>query len=129
MSNIVTKIADFPSFRALTGATDEQIENAETALSVQFSDEYCEYISAYGIATIFGHEFTGICDFPRLNVVDVTSFERNRTPTARAEWYVIEQANIDGIVIWQSSNGEVYQTIPNTDSIKLCDSLCEYLDL
>jgi hypothetical protein len=42
--------------------------------------------------------------------------------------YVVEQANIDGIVIWQSETGEVFQTMPNALPIKISDSLLEYLE-
>ena len=41
--------------------------------------------------------------------------------------YVIELLNIDGIVIWQSSDGEVYQTYPNSNPEKIANSLSEYI--
>lgn len=43
------------------------------------------------------------------------------------EWYVIEQANIDGIVVWQNSIGEIYQTGPRVNCIKISNSLLEYM--
>jgi len=129
MSDIITKLGSKPFFYTLGCVSEALINTAEQQLGLSFFTEYRKYIATFGIASVDGHELTGICTSPRLNVVDVTSFERNRTPTAQTDWYVIEQANIDGIVIWQSSNGEVYQTSPNADAIKLCDSLCEYLDL
>ena len=84
-------------------------------------------IKEYGAVTFSGHELTGICNSKRLNVVDVTKEERkyNKVPE---DWYVIEQANIDDIVIWQDTNGAVYQTMPNKKPIKLCNSLLEYID-
>lgn len=33
-------------------------------------------------------------------------------PRIEASWYVIEEAHIDGIVIWQNELGHVYQTSP-----------------
>ena len=37
------------------------------------------------------------------------------------------EANIDGIVIWQSTTGEVYQTLPGHSGVKIADSLREYI--
>ena len=45
------------------------------------------------------------------------------------DWYVVEQTNIDGIIIWQASNGTVYQTAPNAKPKKLCESLAEYIKM
>jgi hypothetical protein len=129
VSEIVLKLPERPNFRAMQGATDEIIKQAEQKLGLQFSDEFREYLIAFGVASVYGHELTGICDFPRLNVVDVTFAERASNPNIKADWCVIEQANIDGIVIWQSITGEVYQTMPGSAPIKLCDSLSGYIDL
>jgi len=128
MSNIITRLKESAGFVSLSGATYEQIERAENSLGLKFSDEYREYLTAFGVASAAGHEFTGICASSRLNVVDVTELERQQNIVPN-DWYVVEQANIDGIVIWQASTGEVYQTIPNGLPIKLCDSLSEYLDM
>ena len=129
MSSIVKKMQSKPDFYAMKGVTEEQIKQAEKALGLLFSDEYREYVAAFGIASFDGHELTGICAFPRLDVVSVTNEERNCNPTIPPNYYVVEQAHIDGIVVWQSSTGEVYQTMPNAPTIKLCASLCEYLEL
>ena len=127
--DIIKTMQEYSDLISGVGVSEEKIQNAETSLQLQFSDEYRKYLTVFGIAAVNGHEFTGICESQRVNVTNVTFTERNRMPTARAEWYVVEQANIDGIVIWQSSTGEVYQTIPNGLPIKLCNSLSEYLDL
>ena len=42
-------------------------------------------------------------------------------------WYVVEEANIDGIVIWQDSDGTVYQTMPNSECKAIANSLMEYI--
>ena len=82
----------------------------------------------YGAASYYGHELTGICKAARLNVVDVTQDERqyNSVPV---DWYVIEQTNIDGIVIWQTASGTIYETCPGSEADKICDSLEEYISL
>lgn len=55
----------------LTGVSVERIKLAEELLNVEFTNEYKEYLSAFGVASANAHEFTGICQSPRLNVVDV----------------------------------------------------------
>jgi len=128
MSDIVAKLSSMKAFRCGTGASNKQTKEAEQALSLRFANEYARYVAAYGYAAFFGHELTGVCKYPRLNVVDVTVSQREANPAVPSDWYVVEEANIDGIVVWQSSVGEVWQTIPGARSTKLCDSLCEYLN-
>jgi hypothetical protein len=127
MSEFVKQLRLKPDFHAMSGADSEQVKKAEQALGLRFSADYREYLSAFGVASFDGHELTGICDFPRLNVVDVTIEQRAFGTDIPADLYVIEQANIDGIVIWQSGTGEVYQSMPNMPPAKWHDSLREYL--
>ena len=84
---------------------------------LKFSDEYRKYLARYGVASANGHEFTGICASSRLNVVDVTISERINNPNIQMDYYVVEQANIDRIVIWQSQTGEIYQSAPKMKTI------------
>ena len=87
-----------------------------------------EYVAAFGAASFAGHELTGVCGSKRLNVVPVTLEERSNT-TVPLDWYVLEQANIDGIVLWQDRSGAVYQTAPHIKPRKFCGSLAEYIEL
>ena len=41
---------------------------------------------------------------------------------------VLENAGIDGIIIWQDKTGKIYQTMPNGQKEYIADSLAEYLD-
>ena len=127
MADITSILRGLPHFVALHSATAEEIKNAESKLDLRFSDEYCTYLKKFGVASAGGHELTGICNSPRLNVIDVTKNERANNPDVPKDWYVIEQANIDDIVIWQSATGEIYQTAPNSESMKICDSIAEYI--
>jgi len=129
MSAFTDKLSNMKAFRSRTPASAEQIKEAENALGLKFAKEYKEYLSDFGCASIYGHEFTGICKSSRLNVVDVTISERANNPDVPNDWYVIEQANIDGIVIWQNQKGEIFQTQPYCDSIKIANSIVEYITL
>ncbi len=129
MADIVNRLKTMPDFFSSSGASQEEIARAEKGLGLKFVPEYRLYVVAFGYASANGHELTGVCNFPRLSVVDVTLSERAANPAVPLDWYVIEQAHIDGIVVWQSSAGEIYQTMPGAAPIKLCESLCAYLEL
>lgn len=109
-----------------TGATNEVINDAEKVLNVVFNTEYRAYLAKYGVVAVNGHELTGICSSKRLNVVNVTRVEREDKDVP-VGWYVVEQLNIDGIVVWQAEDGVIYQTAPSSKAMKLCDSLAEYI--
>ena len=110
-------------------ASQQEIAMAEKKLCLKFAKDYREYLRVYGSITFYGHELTGICDAQYKNVVYATLQERECDSSIPVNWYVIERTNIDGIVIWQSTKGAVYQTSPNTKSKKISNSLTEYINL
>lgn len=111
----------------LAAATLEEVQQAELALGVSFSDEYKEYLLSLGVAAVGAHEFTGICGSSRLNVVDVTLKERELCGHDCDEMYVVEQEGIDNIVVWQASDRKVYWTVPGNMPVFVAASLAEYL--
>lgn len=125
---IIKLMQEQPAFHARSAASNEEITAVENVLGLRFAQDYREYVATFGAASFAGHELTGICKSDRLNVVTVTMEERNNM-VVPADWYVLEQANIDGIVVWQNSAGAVYQTVPNMNPKKLCESLAEYIEL
>lgn len=128
MKNITQLITNQKAFRKRHGVTLDQIIAAEKLLGLKFSDEYKEYLSSFGAASIYVHEFTGICDAERLNVITVTKEEKEFNTFVPQEFYVIEQLNIDGIVIWQSKDGSLYESIPDGTFKKIFNSLAEYIE-
>lgn len=126
MSNIIEALKNAPDYIGGTGRTEEEIRNAEELLGVKFAPDYRCYLKEIGLTCFDGHELTGICKPARLNVVDVTTVQRNLHPEAYS-WYVIEETNIDGIVIWQSTAGAIYKTAPGIRTRKVFDSLIEYI--
>lgn len=127
VSSIVSLMQSKPDFYALQGATDSEIENAEHTLGTQFALGYRDYVSALGVASLAGHEFTGVCKPKRLNVVDVTIEHRRLTPSLPEDWYVIEETHIDGITIWQSPKGEIFQVVSEDDIKKINNTLEEFI--
>jgi len=123
---ILDVLRNAPDFIRGKGCGNVAISDAEQALGIRFAPDYRAYLQKIGLACFDGHELTGICKAFRLNVVDVTLDERKQCPDA-AGWYVVEQANVDGIVIWQAPSGEIYQTMPGVSARKICNSLTEYV--
>lgn len=128
MKNIIELMRRQADFYAMNGSSLEDIEAAEKELKLHFAPDYREYTKAFGAASFAGHELTGVCKSKRLNVVNVTLEERSGRDVP-ADWYVIEQAHIDDIVIWQNEAGEIFQTGGGNGYSKLCDSLAEYIEL
>ena len=127
MEDIIKVLSKMEDFESLGGASQEEIEEAERDLDLKFASDYRKYLSAYGLASADGHEFTGIVKSPRLNVVDVTARFRKKYKDIPLNAYVIEELNIDCIVIFQTSDGAIYEAAPTTVAIKIASSFTDYL--
>lgn len=127
MSAIKDAFESRKSFLAGKGASPEQISQAEKQLGLSFAQEYREYLSTYGIAAFDGHELTGIAKSDRLNVVSITKKARVRYASVPADFYVIEQVDVEELIIWQSGSGEIYGCAPNYKVEKICNSLHDYV--
>ena len=110
MSQFVNKLKKFDDFIELGGVSQDEINRAENILGVKFAEEYIEYLLECGVASADGHEFTGICKSKRLNVVDVTKEELAKVEDFPEGAYVVEQAHIDGVVVWQTKEGAIYES-------------------
>ena len=128
MENIIEVLKAFDDLSAGNGASKEQIDSASKSLDLAFAEDYLMYLREFGLAYANGHELTGIGVIPRNDVVSVT-LEKRKLPhveTIPADWYVIEDTNIDSIVIWQSSKGLIFMESPG--SIKqIYTSMAEYI--
>ncbi len=109
------------------GVSENLIKEAELMLKLEFSEEYKEYVRRFGIAAYRGHELTGITKSPRLHVVAVTLAERERDPEIPSDLYVIERTNVEEVVIWQKTTGEIFFSGPNQPLEQFCDSLNDYI--
>jgi hypothetical protein len=127
MSNIVSTIKALPNLLALTPAANTEISDAETQLRLRFADEYKAYMAEFGAALADGIELTGIAKSEHRNVVSVTKQEWKLNPQVAHNLYVVENVGIEGIIIWQSFDGTLYQTTPNGEPVKVADSLESYL--
>ena len=127
MDNIINVLKSMPDYIGSNGRDEEEINRAENALRAVFAKDYRAYLKEIGLACYDGHELTGLTKSTRLNVVSVTNELREQIGKVASSWYVVEETNIYGIVIWQSSDGAIYQTAPNAKSKKIAESLSEYI--
>ena len=127
MEKIISTIEKLENLRYLKPATNEQIDIAQKQLGLHFSEEFRQYIQQYGAISAKGVELTGITASPRLSVVEVTKSERelNKIPN---DLYVIENIAIEGILLLQSSSGEIYELSQNAKIQKKYNSICDYLE-
>lgn len=127
MKQLVSVLRNQQGFIYTGGVEEQKIEEAEEALGLVFSSEYRSYLLAFGSASYYGHELTGISSSSRISVVSVTMAEKEFNESVPAGWYAIERTGLDGIVIWQSGNGWIYQTSPNAEPMQIASSFVEYV--
>lgn len=124
LSELIRQNAPLFVYGAVSQAS---IHEAEQELSLIFSNEYANYVAEFGAAIWDGHEFTGLCDGKRLDVITITKEQRKLNEFIPNDWYVIECLDIDGIVLWQETDGTVYATVPNSMPKKIANSIAEYI--
>lgn len=127
MTKIVKLIQSLPDVLSLKPATQKQILDAEIQLRLKFDEEYREYLAAFGAIITGSLELTGITKSEYRNVVALTQQEWALNPKVPHTMYVVENAYIDGIFIWQDTNGAVYLSKPNSAPFKIAESFSQYL--
>lgn len=127
MNNFTDILKSMPDYIGSNGRSEVEIVNAEADLGVSFAKDYRKYLKEIGLACFDGHELTGLTNIERVDVVSVTKEQKCINEVVSSDWYVVEKANIDGIVIWQDADGPIYQTSYNSPSIKIADSLSQYI--
>lgn len=128
MVNIIEIIKSFDDYIGGTGCCEKQIGNAEKQLGLLFAEDYRLYLRKVGLAYFNGHELTGIGNIDRLNVVTVTQQKKSSYAGIPDRLYVIEDIGIDGVLMWQSQEGAIYQSLPGNKIEKVYDSLIEYIE-
>ena len=127
MSIIIETIQALPDLLPLKAATNKEITDAELQIRTSFSDEYKEYLSVFGAIIADGIELSGIAKSEHRNVVRLTKQERELNSKVPNSMYVVENTGVDGIIIWQDTNGMIYKTHPNTQPEQIAESLSDYL--
>lgn len=128
MSKIIDTLKSRDDLFAENGVSSTIIRKAEIALGLTFAQEFKDYLMEFGCVSYGSHELTGFSADENLDVVNATIKNRQRIAIGR-DCYVIEEAHIDGIVIWQSSDGSIFQTAPYSNTQKIANSLEEYIKM
>lgn len=126
MSDWIEEMRCRSDFYAEKGVSVIQIEQAEKILGLKFAFDFRECLCEFGAVSFGGHELTGFSADPNLDVVMVTQKNWLKNNVGK-NLYVIEETHIDGIIIWQSSNGVIYETTPSLMPRKIANSLSEYI--
>jgi len=127
MNNVIDYLKNKGDLLTGKAVSEEEICEIEEQLGVRFANDYRIIVNKYGFVCVAGHEITGITSAKRLNVYEVTTKERTNVSYDLQDLYVIEQTHIDGIVIWQSSSGAIYQTVGDSKPEKIADSIEGYI--
>lgn len=127
MSIIIEIIEKLPELLPLKPANEATVSKAENDLKLKFADEYKEYLLKFGAILADGVELTGIAKSEHRDVVKVTKQAWELNSSVSKNLYVIEDTRVDGIIIWQNSEGKIYKSSPNSDAKKIYDSLSDYL--
>ena len=127
MAKIIQVINSLSELLPLKPATAIQIADAELQLRVSFADEYKEYLAAYGAIMAEGIELSGIAKSEYRNVISLTKKEWELNPKVPHNMYVVENTCVDGIIIWQDTNGSIYQSTPSAEPKQIAISLADYI--
>lgn len=127
MKSIVETIKSLPNMISFKPATNGEIMNAEIELRVSFAEEYKSYLSTFGAVIAEGIELTGIAKAKHRDVILVTKQEWDMNENVPHIMYVIENTGIDGIIIWQSSEGKIYRSTTGSQPVQIAESMNEYI--
>lgn len=108
MSDIIDRISQIDGLFKLKGVSADEVKKAKNSLGVEFSEDFTQYLHAFGCISFGDHEFTGLGVSERLNVVSVTMFER-KSKAFLKEKYVIETCMDGEIIVAQDHAGTVYE--------------------
>ncbi len=126
MRSLKSIINNVDDFECTGGVSLDEIADAEKKLNLKFADDYKEYLCKYGTGFFDNFEITGLNISKRLNVVDVTLREKELKELPK-DMYVIENLGIEGIFIYQKSNGEIFEVNAQGEAKKIFNNFSDYL--
>ena len=127
MEKIIQTIESLPKKRFTGAVSDELIVNAEKQLGVSFSPEYKVFLKSFGSLLAKGEEIIGVTG-KNNNVVEATITARSESDNFPKGMYVISKCGVDGILLVQNPQGNVFSYQANSFLQKLGNSLSEYLE-
>lgn len=128
MSRIVEKIKSISKMYHVTGCTTRQLMEAQSALGIEFPEEFIDYVKEFGAISFYGTEWTGLNVDGYINVVEVTKQEREMNSSFPNDCFVIENLGIDGLISIVNQKGQVFSLQYDKKEL-ICESLIDYLDI
>lgn len=127
MSEIIEVIKNKKRLLCKNGTDVNEIRKAEKSLGLIFADDYFEYLKTFTSIAYSGHEITGLVNSKRTNVVEATLEGWSENVNIPHDMYLIEETGIDGISIWQKTDGKVYYVQFDKTPVYYCESFEEYV--
>lgn len=104
-----------------------EVDQIQAQLDLKFSEDFKQYLINYGQLTINDTELCGVFENSHLSVLKLTNEYKKIIKYDQNDLYVIEVLGFDEIVIWQNSQGEIFQTKAMSAPEKIQNSFVEYL--
>lgn len=123
---IIETLQKIQKFRFTGPVSKEEIDAAESRLSLKFAEEYVAILRNYGSILLKGEEFFGIDD-NSYDLVQATLEAHSENPKFPSNVYVIENMGIDGILLVQNNRGEIFTYQSGQSLKKVYDSLNDYI--
>jgi len=127
MESIIDIMRALRSFSPGESVSENEVADAERELELLFSEEYKQYLIAFGAMDAYSIELTGFTDDEELHVVSATKAAWEYHDHVPRNLYLIEDAAFDGILIWQDSSGNIYESTPSQTPRIIFSSLAEYV--
>ncbi len=127
MNNIVSYLDKIEDKIVSKPASEREIEYAQIALGLKFSEEYIEVLRHYGCLLVKGETFFGIAQNKAYDVVTNTIEEKRFSPEIPRDMYVVSSLGIDGILILQKEDGHIFELDPSREPRLIKESLMDYI--
>jgi hypothetical protein len=139
MKSLAQMMREMPNYFKVQPPKLSEIEEAEAKLNLSFSPDYIEYLTEIGSFSGGGNEFTGVyySEYSGRtiysvveNTIDEREVAENYGYKIPDDFYLIHNLYTGGILIWQNTKGEIFQTIRGLSRScppeKIYDSFLDY---
>ena len=127
MSDLVSYINAAQDKIVAKGASKRDIDLAQSSLNLKFSKDYRELVRTFGCVLINGLTIFGVVDNPAYNVVKNTLEEKERYHDLPDGYYVLSSLGIEGILILQNKEGQVFEFSFGKELRLIYNSLFEFI--
>ncbi|MCM1141853.1 MAG: SMI1/KNR4 family protein [Muribaculum sp.] len=127
MENFVTYIKSLEKAHCSGPVSQGLIIKSESNLGVKFSNEYVLFLQNFGNMMYRHVEILGLNTNHIDDCVSYTVEAREEDESIPSDMYVIANAGIDGVLILQNTEGDVFSHYPFSECIKKASSLENFI--